>query len=189
MYPCPHPSTSQQATLSFTHNVKHQQIYKAVLPVKENMQLLPFTSAVFNTLPPSLNDFSSCRPIMWSAWDWVKRQPPITKLVVESEAVLQVKKLMIYMAVLIQGWCPHCEILYVLVSCPDPILNRYVHKINSLLPVTLYIPVPRPLHRAVMEVDYAFWWDVIILLLSPYSWNDALALPIHTLISLTLMRR
>ena len=34
-----------------------------------------------NTLWPSsiCNDLSSCRPVTWSAWDWVQRQPPLWK--------------------------------------------------------------------------------------------------------------
>ena len=54
-----------------------EMVYKAVLPVEGNLQLLPFASTVSTHNFAFLNDLSSYRPIMWSAWAWVKGQPPL----------------------------------------------------------------------------------------------------------------
>ena len=61
--------------LSFICKVENIAIiYKAFLPVEEHTRLLPLIRKC--QCPSIRNDLSSCRPITWSAWDWVKRQPP-----------------------------------------------------------------------------------------------------------------
>ena len=74
--PYPHPIYINNP-LSFLRKVKHHYHLWSCLTCREHMQLLPFTSTVSTTFA-SINDLSSCRPITWSTWDWVKRQLTFT---------------------------------------------------------------------------------------------------------------
>jgi len=62
--------------LSFIRKVENIAIiYKVFLPVEEHTRLLVLIRKC--QCPSIRNDLSSRRPITWSAWDWVKRQPPL----------------------------------------------------------------------------------------------------------------